>query len=76
MEFQGAPAGAMLTPNSADPEGAAMVKTAALSMPQMKLAAPQRSSWDIMYTSLKEVWHEAKPIVVPIAERALLSLLA
>jgi hypothetical protein len=75
MEYQGVPAATMLTKVSADTEGAAIVRSAALALPQAKLAEPQKTTWQLMYGALGSLWNEVKPIVVPLAETALMSLL-
>lgn len=76
VEYQGEAAASMLTPTTADIQGAEMVQTAALALPQMKLAEPRKTAWELMYSALGAAWKEVKPFVVPIAEAALMTALA
>lgn len=75
MEYVGPAAGAMLTPTTPDVEGFQMCKTAALRMPQAKLANPRKDTWSLMYDALTEVAHMSVPYIVPAAKGVLASLL-
>jgi hypothetical protein len=75
MEIQGVAAASSLTATEADAEGAALVKTAALTLPAAKIAEPRKSSWDLMYSALGSLWNAAKPLVVPALEAGIVALL-
>lgn len=75
MEYTGAGAASMLSDNASDPEGAAMVRTAALTLPQKKLDNPTADAWSLMHAALKEGAKAAVEYIVPLAKSALFSLL-
>jgi hypothetical protein len=75
MEFTGQAAATMLTPTHADISGTQMVRTAALQVPTLKIAQPTKSNWELMYSALGEVMSAAKPMVIPLLERAVTALL-
>jgi hypothetical protein len=75
MEIQGTVAASALTATEADSEGAALVRTAALTLPAAKLAEPRKSSWNLMYSALGSLWNAAKPYVVPAIEAGVIALL-
>jgi len=76
MEYTGNIAGPMLTPVTADIEGAEKVISAALTVPAAKLANPKASTWSHMFNALKAAARVAAPILVPAAEAAVAVLLA
>jgi len=73
-EYVGYLASPVATKTDADSESARKVITAASTLVERKANNPSatRTTWDYMFEALGEIWHEAKPIVVPAA----LSLLA
>jgi len=77
MEYTGLIPGPAATPVSSDTEGTNKVIKAALQIPIMRQDDPVRNKdmWSYMYAGLQEVWHEAKPIVVPSIATALAALL-
>jgi len=75
FEFAGQAAQGLLTPSTSDVQSAFAVRTAALALPQMKLSAPTKSSWDLMYTSMQAIAKTAMPVLVPLAEKALMAAL-
>jgi hypothetical protein len=75
MEYTGTAAASMLTPTHADIEGTQMVRTAALQVPTLKISQPTKSPWELMYSALSEVAKAAKPMVIPLLERAVTALL-
>lgn len=75
MEFSGTGAASMLTPTTPDPVGSEMVRTAALALPQMKLANPRADVWNLMYESLVGVAKAAIPYAVPLAKAGIAALL-
>lgn len=74
LEFVGLGAASMLTPVHADVEGTQVVRTAALQLPAMQIAQPTKSSWELMYSALSSVLEAAKPMAIPLLERAVTAL--
>lgn len=74
-EFQGAGAQGMLTPSTSDATSVFACRTAAMSLPAMKLASPDKSPWTLMYEGLKTVVKATVPVLVPLAEKALMAAL-
>jgi len=74
-EYAGVGAAASLTTTHSDIEGAQLVRTAALEVPQMKLNDPGRTPWSYMSAALTGAWNAVKPVALPVLERALVALL-
>jgi hypothetical protein len=74
MEFVGQAASSMLTPVHADVEGTQVVRTAALQVPAMKIAQPNRTPWQLMYSALGAAFDAVKPMAVPLLESAFTAL--
>lgn len=74
-EYTGMLASSMATPVSADPQSAAMVRTAALALPAAKFDQPEKDGWSLFYDVLSDVWAAAKPIAIPAGQAALSALL-
>jgi len=75
-EYAGIAAAGAVSATEPDVEGTAMVQTAALQLPSLKLSQPKQSAWSLMFGALKSVARAAIPMVVPAAEAALTALLA
>lgn len=79
LEFIGNRPSAFYTPVTADPQGAQLVRTAALTIPAKMQSDPKRTAWDAIMSGIRAGWSELKPIAVPAlktaAEAALLSML-
>lgn len=75
-EYVGNLAAASYTPSDSDVQGAGMVLEAANGIQQRKTSKPDASTWSLMYEGLAYAAKKAVPLVIPIAEKALLSLLA
>lgn len=75
-EYIGNPAAASYTPTDSDPQGAGMVLEAANSIQQRKTSKPTASTWSLMYEGLAVAAKKAVPLLIPVAEKALLGLLA
>lgn len=75
-EYVGNLASASYTPTDSDNQGAGMVLEAANGIQQRKTSKPEASTWSLMYEGLAYAAKKAAPIVVPLAEKALLSMLA
>lgn len=80
LEFIGTRPSAFYTPVTADPQGAQLVRTAALTMPAKMQANPRTGAWDAILSGIRAGWHELKPILVPAAkvaaETAVLAMMA
>lgn len=76
IEVAGYVAGTMATSNFTDIEGTKRVQTAALAIPAEKVSQPKATRWSIMVAQLGRIMREAKPILVPLAEKALTMMLA
>lgn len=74
FEYVGIPAASMLTPVTPDIEGSAIVRTAALALPQRKLANPMGDGWSLFYGAMAEVYKAAKPVLVPAVQTALMAM--
>jgi len=75
-EYIGNIASASYTQSDSDVQGAGMVLEAANNVMQRKTAAPDRSNWQLMYDGLAYAAKRAAPIVIPIAEKAIIAMLA
>jgi hypothetical protein len=75
LEFVGVGAASMLTPVHADVEGTQVVRTAALQLPSMVISQPEKSTWELMYSALGHVLEAAKPMAIPLLERAVTAML-
>lgn len=77
IEYVGSYTAASVSPTSVDDVGAKMVMTAALRMPALKNSHPKTTTtWSLLMSSIRSVWKEAKPIVIPATTAALQNLLA
>lgn len=75
-EYVGNLAAASYSPTDSDVQGAGMVLEAANGIQQRKTSKPEASTWSLMYEGLAYAAKKAVPLVIPLAEKALLSLLA
>lgn len=75
-EYVGNIASASYTQSDSDVQGAGMVLEAANTVMQRKTASPERSNWQLMYDGLAYAAKRAAPIVIPIAEKAIIAMLA
>jgi hypothetical protein len=73
VEYVGLPANAMLTPNTADPEGMEMVVAAANRIQSLKMEYPKKTIPQLMWEGLKEVSTALIPIGVAAIKAALLA---
>lgn len=76
VEYIGNLAAASYTPTDSDIQGAGMVLEAANGIQQRKTSKPEASTWSLMYEGLAYAAKKAAPVVIPLAERAIMSLLA
>lgn len=76
VEYVGNLASASYTASESDVQGAGMVLEAANGIQQRKTAKPEASTWSLMYEGLSYAAKKAAPVVIPLAEKALMSLLA
>lgn len=75
-EYVGNIASASYTQTDSDVQGAGMVLEAANNIMQRKTSNPDRSNWQLMYDGLAYAAKRAAPIVIPIAEKAIVAMLA
>lgn len=75
-EYTGFKAAASYTPTDSDVQGAGLVLEAANTVQQKKTQKPQASNWQLMYEGLSYAAKKAAPVLIPIAEKAIMSLLA
>jgi len=76
VEYVGNIAAASYTATDSDVQGSGMVLEAANMIQQRKTAKPDASSWSLMYEGLSYAAKKSAPILIPLAEKALMSLLA
>lgn len=74
-EYVGNLAASSYTPSDSDVQGAGMVLEAANGIQQRKTSKPTASTWSLMYEGLAYAAKKSAPIVIPLAEKALMSLL-
>lgn len=74
-EYTGFKAAASYTPTDSDVQGAGLVLEAANMVQQKKTQKPQASNWQLMYDGLAYAAKKAAPVLIPMAEKAILSLL-
>lgn len=70
-EYQGKPAASMLTPNAADPDGVAMVKSAAARLPSAKNTKEHMTPMAHMSEALADVAKAAMPTVLKVGGQLL-----
>lgn len=75
VEYVGPTAAASYTPSDSDPQGSGMVIEAANSMQRRKNQSPDKSNWTLMYDGLVTASRKAIPLLIPMAEKVLLSML-
>lgn len=70
LEYVGQAPSLLYTPVSADPMGAQLVRTAALTIPAKMQSNPKGDAWGAILSGIKAGWHELKPILIPAAKAA------
>lgn len=76
LEYTGRTPSLVATPVEADPQGARQVIAAASLVPEIKQSTAKASPWQSMFSALKTVAVKAAPVVIPMAEKALMTMLA
>lgn len=76
VEYIGNKAAASYTPTDSDVQGAGMVLEAANTVTQRKTSSPNKSNWQLMYDGLAFAAKRALPVVIPVAEKAVIAMLA
>lgn len=75
VEYAGTACSSSSTPTDSDEQGAGFVVEAANGIARKKTARPTASNWELIYDGLAQAIKRAAPVIVPLAEKALMALL-